>query len=367
MSILIFFGVLFLLVLVHEWGHYITAKLTGMRVDEFGIGFPPKLFGIKKGETEYTLNVLPLGGFVKIYGEDGITDPGAVIKGEDYSRSFIGKNRFAQAIVLVAGVTMNILFAWFLFSFAFMWGVERSVDESTASPEARLIISDVLPEGPAADAELPRGSFVTAVTRNGEPLASLTPTAFSEFVAENPGMPLQIAYTHAGELFLANIVPEKGIIENEPDRAAVGVALTMVDHIEYSFFAGIKEGFVHTIDSTRAIVAGTYGLARDAFKGQADLTQVAGPIGIVGLVGEASAFGFSALLMFTAFISLNLAVINLLPFPALDGGRLLFVIIETITRRPLPVRATQILNTVGFFLLISLMLIVTWNDIARLI
>ena len=101
--------------------------------------------------------------------------------------------------------------------------------------------------------------------------------------------------------------------------------------------------------------------------GQADFTQVAGPIGIVGLVGEASAFGFSALLMFTAFISLNLAVINLLPFPALDGGRLLFVGIEAITRRPMPVRATQIMNTVGFFILIALMVVVTWNDIARLI
>ncbi len=365
MSILIFLAVLFVLVLVHEWGHYITAKLTGMRVDEFGIGFPPKLFGIKKGETEYTLNALPLGGFVKIYGEDGIGDPS--LRGDDYTRSFTGKNRFKQAIVLVAGVTMNVLFAWFLFSLAFVWGVERAVDETVASESARLIVSDVLPTGPAFTAELPRGAFITAVTREGESLSTLTPSAFSEFVSKDSESPIQIGYTHGGELFVANIVPAKGIIETEPERAAVGVALTMVDHIEYSIWGGLKEGLTHTIESTQAIVLGTYGLIRDAIQGDADFTQVAGPVGIVGLVGEASAFGFSALLMFTAFISLNLAVINLLPFPALDGGRLVFVAIEAVTRRPLPVRATQILNTVGFFLLISLMVIVTWNDIARLI
>jgi regulator of sigma E protease len=116
-----------------------------------------------------------------------------------------------------------------------------------------------------------------------------------------------------------------------------------------------------------AITVGTVNLIRDAVVGEANLKDVTGPVGIVGMVGEASAYGFSALLMFTGFISLNLAVINLLPFPALDGGRLLFVGIEAIIRRPMPVRATQILNTAGFALLILLMVVVTWNDISKLI
>ncbi len=363
MSIIIFLAVLFVLVLVHEWGHYITAKLTGMRVDEFGIGFPPKLFGIKKGETEYTFNALPIGGFVKIYGEDAE----AVVENTDYSRSFAGKNRWAQALVLVAGVTMNVLFAWFLFSGAFMWGVERAVDEGSASPDARLIVTEVLPEGPAADAALPQGVFITAVTRGSESLTTLTPSSFSEFVSRDSDEPVQIAYARGSELFLANVAPESGIIESDPERPAIGIALTLVDHVQYSFIAAVKAGFLHTINSTVAITVGIFDLLRDAILGQADFSQVAGPVGIVGLVGEASAFGFSALLMFTAFISLNLAVINLLPFPALDGGRLLFVGIEAITRRPIPARATQILNTVGFFLLIGLMIVVTWNDIARLL
>ncbi len=395
MSILIFLAILFVLVLVHEWGHYITAKLTGMRVDEFGIGFPPKLFSIKKGETEYSFNALPIGGFVKIFGEDGVGDPsarlaeslpeqrdgknpasgqpryeedaGASIENSEYSRSFVGKKRWAQAIVLIAGVTMNVLFAWFLFSGAFMWGIERAVDEDSAGPSARLMVTEVLPEGPASEALLPQGVVITAVTRGGETLTTLTPSAFSEFVSRDSSEPVQIAYARGSDLYLANVAPKTGIIESSPERPAIGVALTLVERVEYSFIAAIKAGFTHTIDSTVAITVGIYNLIRDAILGQADFSQVAGPVGIVGLVGEASAFGFSALLMFTAFISLNLAVINLLPFPALDGGRLLFVGIEAITRCPIPQRASQVLNTVGFGLLILLMVVVTWNDIARLL
>jgi regulator of sigma E protease len=365
MSILIFFVVLFILVLVHEWGHYITAKLTGMRVDEFGIGFPPKLFGVKKGETEYTVNALPIGGFVKIYGEDGVGDPEQ--RNEETQGAFTSKSKWAQALVLVAGVSMNIIFAWFLFSGAFMWGIERAVDEGSASPNARLVVTDVLAEGPAADAELPRGAFITTVSRGEEDLTSLTPASFSEFVGRTNEEPVRITYTRGDELFMTSIVPRTNVIDADPERQAIGVALTLVDTVQYPFLAALKEGFTHTIESTVAITVGVVGLIRDVVVGQADFTQVAGPVGIVGLVGEASAFGFSALLMFTAFISLNLAVINLLPFPALDGGRLLFVGIEAITRRPMPVRATQIMNTVGFFVLIGLMVVVTWNDISKLI
>ena len=363
MSVLLFLGVLFILVLVHEWGHYITAKLTGMRVDEFGIGFPPKLFGIKRGETEYTFNALPIGGFVKIYGEDAE----AAHESNDFSRSFTGKRKWAQALVLIAGVSMNVLFAWFLFTTAFMSGIQQSVDEGEASENARLIITNVMSEGPAGKANLPQGVMVTAVQRGDETLTALNPSSFSEFVSREGTEPVQIAYTKGGELFFATIVPLKGVIAGEPDRVAIGVGLTLVDKVQYSFIDAVTKGFTHTLTSTRDIAVGIYGLARDAVMGKADFSQIAGPVGIVGLVGEASAFGFSALLMFTAFISLNLAVINLLPFPALDGGRLLFVGIEAITRRPMPVRATQVMNTIGFFLLILLMVVVTWNDIARLI
>jgi regulator of sigma E protease len=362
MSILIFFLVLFVLVLVHEWGHYITAKWTGMRVDEFGIGFPPKLFGVKKGETEYTFNALPIGGFVKILGEDGVA-----VGSEDFGRSFAGKKRWAQALVLVAGVTMNVLFAWVLFSTAFMWGVDQGVTEELASDDARLIISNVLAGSPAAEAELPPGARITAVTRGEEVLTTLTPQTFSAFVGKESSVPVTIAYTKGEELFMTSVMPKAGVVVDDPGRPAVGVALSLVDTVSYSFIAAIKEGAIYTYESTIAIVVGTVGLIRDAIVGEADLSQVTGPVGIVGMVGEASAYGLSALVMFTAFISLNLAVINLLPLPALDGGRLLFVVIEAVIRRPLPVRATNITNAVGFAALILLMVVVTWNDVAKLI
>ena len=157
MSILIFLAVLFFLILVHELGHFLVAKWAGMRVDEFGIGFPPKLFGVRKGETEYTLNALPIGGFVKIYGENGSEDE------TSKERSFTSKSRWAQAAVLVAGVTMNALFAWVLFSIAFMIGVQGAVSETEAGPNAELVVVEALSGFPAEAEGLMRGSVITEI------------------------------------------------------------------------------------------------------------------------------------------------------------------------------------------------------------
>lgn len=365
MSTLIFLAVLFLLVLVHEWGHYIVAKLTGMRVDEFGIGFPPKLFGIQKGETEYTFNAVPIGGFVKILGEDG--DGGVALSESERARSFSAKSKWAQSAVLLAGVTMNVLFAWFLFTIAFTVGVQSAVEESAASDSAKLVITEVLPGSPAATAALPRGATILSVTANGESLDARTPSAFSAFVASHATAPVMISYTLGDSLSVTEITPTKGVIANDPERAAVGVALSMVDTVSKPLPLAIKDAFFATFSNLKAIAVGLWGLLADAVQFNADLSQVAGPVGIVGLVGEASAFGFTALVMFTAFISLNLAVINVLPFPALDGGRLLFVLVEAVKGSPIPSRYAATLNMVGFVLLIGLMVAVTWNDIARLI
>src|SRR3989344_2431069 len=162
MSILIFLLVLFVLVLVHEWGHFIVAKKTGMRVDEFGIGFPPKLFSVRKGETEYSFNLFPIGGFVRIFGENSEA-PQTPEDTKDVSRSFSSRPKWAQALVLLAGVTMNIFFAWFLFSLTFIVGVPTAVDEATASPEAELYVASTVPTSPA-DGVLPVGSVILSVS-----------------------------------------------------------------------------------------------------------------------------------------------------------------------------------------------------------
>ncbi len=398
MSILIFLAILFVLVLVHEFGHFIVAKLSGMRVDEFGIGFPPKLFGIKRGETEYTFNLFPIGGFVKIFGEDGEGAPSARLA-EDFSeqserkspasgqhqydedgdentsateksdsgRSFSAQNKWKQSAVLVAGVTMNVLLGWVLFSAAYMNGVTQIVDESTATPSAALMITEVRPETPAALASLPQGAKIVSLSAKEDTLSTLTPSAFSEFVNAHASEEVVISYTVGSELRLTSLIPEKGIIASDPDRAAIGIALALTDVVKLPFVKAVTEGFTHTVSSLAAIAVGISDLIVDAVTMKADFSQVAGPIGIVGLVGDASAFGISALLMFTAFISLNLAIINILPFPALDGGRLVFVIVEAVKGSPIRPQYAQVLNTIGFALLIILMVAVTWNDIARII
>jgi regulator of sigma E protease len=364
MTILIFFAVLFVLILVHEWGHFIVAKRNGIRVDEFGIGFPPKLFGIKRGETEYTLNLLPIGGFVKIYGENAEDASKDASGGGDISRSFVAKSKLVQAAVLVAGVTMNILFAWLLFVIVFAVGVPTAIEESEAGPEARLIISQVLPNGPAAEAGVPAGAEVLSLSSGDESEEILYPSSFSNFTETHSEIAL--TYRIADEIRTVSIEPQVNIIELNPEQPAVGVALALVETVKTPLHLAIYKGLVTTLSGLKNITIGLGSLLYDSVKGQADFSQIAGPVGIVGLVGEAADFGFTSLLMFTAFISLNLAVINMLPFPALDGGRLVFVAIETITRRPInPVWVAR-LNIIGFALLILLMVAVTYNDIIRI-
>ena len=363
MSVIIFFLVLFVLILVHEWGHFIAAKKTGMRVDDFGIGFPPKLFGVKKGETEYTLNSLPIGGFVRIYGENPESVDG---HDPDIKRAFGSRPKWAQAVVLVAGVTMNVIFAWILFFGTFILGVPTAVEESVASPEAVLYISGILPGGPLEDKIQP-GSQILSIKSNGEELVNPKPTTFSEFIQANAGNEVLISYRYGSEESSVTVLPQAGLIPDDTERVAVGVSLAMVETDSYGFVEAIKAASSQTYNGLINITVGLVTLIAQSFTGTADFSQVAGPVGIVGMVGDAADFGITALLTFTAMISLNLAVINMLPVPALDGGRLVFVAIEAITRRPINPIWTGRVNLVGFVLLMLLMVVVTWNDIARLL
>lgn len=363
MSILLFFIVLFVLILVHEWGHFIAAKKTGMRVDEFGIGFPPKLLGIKKGETEYTLNALPIGGFVRIFGENMEQEASV---GDDKDRAFSARPYWAQAVVLVAGVTMNVIFAWFLFVITFMVGVPTAVDEATASPEAVLYISGILPGSPLSDV-VPPGAQIVTVNTEAETLPNPTPGSFSEFVQANPDTPVSLTYRVGDTEDTVSVTPVTGLIPGEPERVAVGVSLAMVETKQSSFFEALSAASVSTYNGLVNITIGLTTLIVDAVRGTADLSQVAGPVGIVGMVGDAATFGLTALLTFTAMISLNLAVINMLPIPALDGGRLVFVAIEAITRKPINPVWVGRTNLIGFALLMLLMVLVTWSDISKLL
>ncbi|MEZ4195623.1 MAG: RIP metalloprotease RseP [Candidatus Paceibacterota bacterium] len=223
-----------------------------------------------------------------------------------------------------------------------------------------------MPESPLAET-LPLGSEIVSIASTNDVLENPTPTTFSSVVQSYPGEELIITYTKDGEEKTTSAVPESGLIKDDSDKVAVGVSLALVEVTKQSFFPALVSASKATWSGLVGITVGLYSLLADAVTGTADFSQVAGPIGIVGLVGDAASYGITSLLTFTAIISLNLAIINMLPIPALDGGRLVFVAIEAITRKPIDPVWTGRVNLIGFVLLMTLMVIVTWNDIARLL
>jgi regulator of sigma E protease len=359
-SILIFVVVIVALIVVHEFGHFVAAKLSGMRVDEFGLGYPPRALLLGKyGETEYTLNWIPFGGFVKIFGEDG---------GEG-SRAFATRPRILQAIVLIAGVAMNMVLAYTLITGALVSGTPRGLSDAELSTarNVELAVANVLPDSPAARSGiLPGDSIISANDSVGEWRATDT-KSFSEFVAASGGMEITLEVKHEGRLASLTATPAAGIVTYDPSRYALGVEVATIGVVPLSLGAAIVEGATLTWDTT---VLTAYGLGHffyGVFTLSADMSQVSGPIGIAGAVGSASAHGIGDLLSIVAVISINLALINLIPVPALDGGRLLFVLVESVIRRPIKPSFAQAVNAIGFVGLILLMVVVTAHDIFKLV
>lgn len=365
MTILIFIIVLAVLILVHEAGHFFVAKWTGMRVDEFGLGFPPRAtsFEPENSETEYSLNWLPFGGFVKIFGEDleGIADDHP-----DKDRSFAEQSTFAQVAVLVAGVVMNLLLAFVLLSVSFMIGktvVSSSAEETLQ--DRRVIITQIQPESPAEKAGLQPGEEFRAISVGVRKLdkADITPDSIQEYISSATSSPVAITTYDGTGTSTATVTPA---ITDDGERQ-IGVYMSEVDTVTLGPLAAIKRGAGATSNLTKRTVVGFYDLLKRAVTGAGGLGQVAGPVGIADLVGDAADRGAAPLFSFVALISINLAVLNLLPIPALDGGRIVFSVIEGVRRKPIPPKVARWTNGVAFMLLILLMLVITFNDILRLL
>jgi len=367
MAFLIFLVVLGVLVFVHELGHFLAAKKAGVRVDEFGLGYPPRALKIgEKWGTLFTLNWIPFGGFVKIFGENYDNEEGHYEERISVGKNFTQVSKKWQAIILAAGVIFNIIFAWLLFSFGFMIGLPTSADNEFGMTvkDPALTIIEVLPDSPAQNANLKPGDKIKSISLdNGSKLKELNPENVSNFVNESTGQVL-VEIDRGGEKFDFKITPEEGIAK---DRKIIGINMDMIGILSLPIHRAIYEGGRTTFEITYLTIGGIFNLVKDAIGGHADISQVAGPVGIIGLVGDASRLGLIYLITFTALISINLAIINLVPFPALDGGRILFVAIEGITKRKMNSKVAQVLNTVGFAILIALMLLVTYRDILRLI
>ena len=361
MSILIFILVLIVLIVVHEFGHFVAAKLSGMRVDEFGLGYPPRAVTVATvGETRYTLNWLPFGGFVKIFGEDGA---------EKGSRAFGSRPRILQAIVLIAGVTMNLLFAYVLITGALIAGTPRALsqDELASAHDMELAVANVLPDSPAAVAGLLPGDSIISATDSTGQWRDVDPESFSRFVAASKGSEITLDIKRNGEAQTLAATPETGVAKSDPSRYALGVEVATIGIVPLPFGKAIKEGGVLTWEIIKLTATGLWHFFYSALTLTADLSQVAGPVGIAGVVGAASLSGLGGLFSIVAIISINLALINLIPVPALDGGRLLFVIIESVIRRPIAPRISYAVNAVGFALLLLLMVVVTTHDIFKIV
>ncbi len=352
MTILLFFVALAILILSHELGHFLAAKKSGVKVEEFGLGFPPRIFKKKKGDTVYSVNAIPFGGFVKIFGEDSTgSEPG----------SFASKPIYIRAVILAAGVFFNLVLAWVLFSLVFAVGAPTSVGDEVA--DAKVTVMEVRSSSPAEKSGLIAGDQLTRFSFGQETLEVKTPAEAQDFVSRYKGREIKIEIVRGKEPLIIYAIPDLNPSEG---KGALGIAMDKVGLVSYPVHLAIWEGLKVTVFLTGAIVQGLIGIITDLIKGVSVSAQVAGPVGIVKLVGTASEFGFVYVLQLFAILSINLAIINFVPFPALDGGRLLFLAIEALKGSPISQKIANAANTIGFAILIGLMILITYRDVIRL-
>lgn len=368
MSVILFIIILGILVLAHELGHFLAAKKFGIRVDEFAIGFPPRLFSKKIGETVYAVNAVPIGGYVKIYGEDG--DEEKEKKESEADIKTGGKMsaapRWKQAVILCSGVLGNLIFAWFLLSIGFMVGLPTSLGGPFTNEikNQKLIITEVLPSSPAFEAGIKTGDQILSLNSGNKSLASPDGEEAGNFISALPdGSAVDFTLLRQKATTTASAIVKEGVISS---GKGVGIAMEDAGILQLSFGKSVVAGAVATFNMTKSVAVGIIGLFRDIFTGQANFSSLTGPVGIANMVGDAERMGLINLLLLTVLISVNLAVINIVPFPALDGGRLLFLGIEAIVRKPLNPKFARRANQAGFVLLLLLMAIITYKDIIKL-
>lgn len=359
MTVLLVLGILVFLIVAHELGHFIVAKLSGVRVEEFGVGYPPKAFTFGKwGGTEYTLNWIPFGGFVRLYGDDGQNVHG---KG-----TLVDAPRISQALILLAGVTMNVLVAWGVFTYAYTLGVPRAVLEQ--GPGVALVVSEVKAGSPATASGISPGDKILSVSdeKKVQP-ATLTPSDITAFIRTHGGKAVSITYEHEGQTSVTTVRPAHAVLADNTGTPAIGVGLVLVDSQALPLSEALSAGAKRTYYEATTIFAQLGILTHQLLEGKNGLQNIVGPVGLVSVVGDASQHGIGYILGLIGVISVNLAVINLIPIPALDGGRLTLLAFEAVIRRPAPQGVVSLLNACGVLIMIALMVTVTYQDIARLL
>ncbi|HEY49308.1 MAG TPA: site-2 protease family protein [Dehalococcoidia bacterium] len=344
-TIIVFLLILGLLIFVHELGHYATARFFGVKVEEFGIGYPPRIYARKRGETEYSLNWIPLGGFCKLLGEEDPSSP----------RSLASKKPLVRLVVLGAGSFMNAVLPIILLTIAFMVPRQVNVED--------ILIEGIAPDSPAMEAGIePRD---TILSMNGN-------------AVENRGDVFYYTHLSFGEETTLELLKPDGTIETvtliprwDPPEGEGAMGINLYPEPVNLRTISESDPFWEAVPKSATTLWQTFELIRNEVKSwfvQKEAPEVGGPVAIFQLTGEANEAGPSYLLQFAAFLSLNLAIINLFPLPALDGGRIVFVLIEIVRRgKRVSPRTEAMVHLVGFMMLMGLIVVITYYDILRAI
>ncbi|WP_133627684.1 RIP metalloprotease RseP [Fonticella tunisiensis] len=318
-----------LLIASHELGHFIVAKLSGVKVLEFSLGMGPKFVGFRRNETDYSIRILPIGGYVKMLGEEGeSSDP----------RAFCNQSPWKRMPIIVAGAFMNFLIAIILFSISF-----------TNTGFEKPVVSEVQPNSPAYNAGIKENDKILKVD---DKKISTWPE-FVMYVQENGNRPLNIWVDRNGNITSFKVNP---MLDKESGKYKIGIYGTLVE--SGNFLESLKQSLIETTSSIKLM----WEWLGRAFTGKASLKDVGGPVAIVQMSGQAARLGISTLLYFAGFLSINLGVINLLPFPALDGGWVIILLIEGITGRKIDENKIGFVNMIGFTLLMILAAVVIVKD-----
>ena len=341
------------LMIIHEFGHFIIAKKFGVRVDEFGIGYPPRIFGKKIGETIYSINWLPLGAFVKIYGEEG---------GVDDLRSFQNLKIWQRFLIMIGGVAAFWVAAMIIFSVVFAMGTDLPVSDADTqglgNPQVKVV--SVSANSPASQAGLKISDAITAIIINGVDTKISKISEFQKITGDNKGKEITLTIDRFGKSFDVNLTPR---VNPPAGDGSVGVGLERMATLikKSSWYMAPVQGVVYTWQTTVNALVGLYSVFTNLFtgKGAPQGAEFAGPLGITVFLANAASYGLGFFLYFIGMISVFIAIFNLFPIPALDGGKIIFLIIEKIKGKPVSVKVEQGITMSFFIILITLSLFIT--------
>ncbi len=357
LTVIVFIVILSVLIMVHELGHFLVAKKLGIKVEEFGFGLPPRALGFKKGETIYSINWLPIGGFVKLYGEDEAGSGSVKVKKQplvkkDLKRAFSARPIWQRTLVVIAGVVMNFLLAVVIISYLFT-AVGVSV------PGDKVIVADLTASSPAKIAGIQKGDVVEEI--NGIKITSSN--QLISLTKDNLGKEIILKVSKDNKTREVSVTPREKYPTNE---GPMGVAISPnIEVKKYPWYQAPFLGTVEALNMSWLIISGLGVMLYQLVISGSMPQGVAGPVGIAQLTGQFVEIGPMAVLSFVALLSLNLAILNILPFPALDGGRLLFIIFELFLGKKISLKYESYTHAIGMMILIALILAITINDLIR--